>query len=92
MADEPIWRDLFQANAARAKERMAARKPGQSTPVGQPRQSDPARAAEDATPSGTEAAFSQAGVDYAQTLKFAGLFGARDPKKALAKHVAGEGV
>jgi hypothetical protein len=70
---------------------MAARKPGQSTPVGLKRQSDPALATQDDRAGGAlEAAFSDAGVHLGNALKFAKAFGARDPKKALAKHVVGE--
>ncbi len=92
MGDVDVWRDLFQANATRAKERGAKRAPGQSTPVGQPRQSDESRAVADGAANdetGVQAAFETAGVDYGNTLKFAAAFGARDPKKALAKHVVG---
>jgi hypothetical protein len=70
---------------------MAERKPGQATPVGQPRQSDkpePATAA-----AGDEAAardvFTQNGVDFDAAARYARLFGAKKPKQALTRAVLG---
>jgi len=91
--DEQVWRDLFQANATRAKERMAARKPGQSTPVGQPRQSDkPAPAPTPAASDAGREVFASHGLDYDQVAKYAGAFGAKNPHAALKKHALGEEV
>lgn len=93
--DEEVWRDLFKASPDRARERMAARRPGLATPVGQPRQSDKpepnggaAAPASDAVAQAREA-FANAGVNYDQARKYAAAFGAKDPDKALAKHAAG---
>ncbi len=65
------------------------------TPVGQPRQSDKAAPS---GPAGTEAnartreLCASNGVNYDEATRFAAAFGARDPHKAMAKHVAGEEV
>lgn len=93
--DEEVWRTLFKANGDRAKEMMAARKAGQATPVGQPRQSDKPEPASSAAPGASERTrglFATNGVDYDQAKKFASAFGAKDPDKALARHAAGEEV
>lgn len=102
-ADEKLWRDLFAASPSRARERMAERPAGVATPVGQPRQAaapEPtaeqlAAATGGTTPelvkrdTQTKKVLAANGVDFDQATKFAAIFGASDPKAAIAKHAAG---
>ncbi len=94
LADEGAWRDLYQANADRAKTRMAERAAGCSTPVGQPRQSTTVPT-DPKPPIGTEVrtALAANGVDADQTFKFAKLFGAKNPEKTIGNALGlnGEG-
>jgi hypothetical protein len=88
-ADEQVWRDLYQLDAAKATERMTARKAGSATPVGMPRQSDntPAPAPASADDHGTRAALSANGVDPDYAIKMARLMGAKNPEKTIASAI-----
>lgn len=95
-ADEGPWRELFGLAPDRARARMAERAPGSATPAGKPLQSGtplpedvtPAPAASDRDAK-ARAVVEKAGRNYDNVAKFAKAFGAKDPKAAIAKHVAG---
>lgn len=90
LAEEGVWRELHELSPEKAKTRMAERKPGQATPVGQPRQSGP-------TPADPKSAgepgkvvndtLAANGINPAQTLGLAKLFGVTNPEKSIAQAI-----
>lgn len=93
--DEEVWREAYQANAPRAKERMSKRKPGAVTPVGQKRQAENTEVERSASADGIGRArdkFTQHGVSFEESATYAAKFGCTDPEAALVKHAAGEEV
>lgn len=94
LAEESVWRELHELSPDKAKARMAERKPGQSTPVGQPRQS---ATVPNETPTGGEPAkvvndtLAANGIDPKKAREFAGLFGATDPEKSIANAIGVKG-
>lgn len=87
LGDVDAWRDLYQLDAKRATERMATRKAGQAMPVGV-RQQTPKEEPGDKDPgapgAGAKAAFEANGVNFNQSMKFARMFGAKNPEKTAA--------
>lgn len=94
-ADEGPWRELFALSPDRARARMAERPAGSATPVGQPRQADKPEPTETAAAGGTTrdtaaaAVLAKHGRDHGAAVKFAALFGARNPAADVAKFAAG---
>lgn len=91
-ADESVWRKLYAVDAKAAQEDMAKRPVGLATPVGLPRQTPtndptPSPAVEDAkkaqAPTEVKAALTAAGADADLTIRLAGAFGVKDPKKSI---------
>lgn len=98
--DVDVWRDAFRQAPDRARTLMAKRPEGLATPVGLPRQSATVPAEPRARGAGGaglapslddpgRSYVEQHGVDYDESARLAAAFGATNPKKAIAKFVAG---
>lgn len=88
-ADEGAWRDLYQLSSEKATKRLAEKKAGSASPVGQPLQSAvvPAETNPQPAANAVNAALTANGVNPQAALHFAKAFGATNPEKSIAKAI-----